>query len=296
MPRLGAHQSIAGGFPRAVDRAVALGCEALQIFTKSASAWRARPLSDAEVEAFRRRRRAARLVVVVAHASYLINVAAADASVRRRARHGLADELDRAAALELDALVLHPGASGERGEAEALRRAADTLGDVLGRRRDQRPLLVLEHTAGQGTAVGYRFEHLASLLDALREYRERLGVCLDTCHLVAAGYELATPEGYRRTLDAFEATIGLSRLKVVHLNDSKGALGSRRDRHEHIGRGHVGRAGFWRLLHDPRLAHLPMVIETPKGTPWHARAAADPMDRRNLRVLRRLLAAPTAPR
>lgn len=293
--RLGAHQSIAGGIPRAVDRAVALGCEALQLFTKSANQWRARPLPDAEIAQFRHRVRLAGLRPVVAHASYLINLAAPDPTVRRRSQVGLQEELARAAALGLDAVVLHPGAARSGTERDGLRRLADALGEILSARAGSGVRVLLEHTAGQGTSLGYRFEHLAAVLELLGDAAAAVGICLDTCHLVAAGYELATAEQYRRTFDAFDAIVGLHRLTLLHLNDSLAPPGSRRDRHAHIGHGYVGRIAFWRLLHDPRLADVAMIIETPKSGGRRAFARVDPMDRQNLAALRRLRAMPVAP-
>lgn len=292
---LGAHQSIAGGLPKAVDRAVAIGCEALQLFVKSANQWRARPLGEGEIDEFRRRVRAAKLHPVVAHASYLVNLAAADPEVRRRSLRWLEEELARSEALGLDALVLHPGAYREGTEEDGIKRVADGLAALLARRPTRRVAVLLEHTAGQGTSLGYRFEHLAAILERLGDLAGTVGVCLDTCHLVAAGYALATEDDYRRTLETFDAVVGLDRLKLLHLNDSLRPLGSRRDRHAHIGQGYVGRAAFWRILHDPRLAALGMIIETPKTGGRQAFAETDRMDRRNLAILRRLQAALRAP-
>jgi deoxyribonuclease-4 len=284
MPRLGAHLSIAGGLPRAIDRAVAAGCETLQIFTKSVGQWRARPLSDEEAEAFRRRAAASGVSPLFAHDSYLINVAAADPALRARSIAALGDELERAERLGLDGLVMHPGAATGGTEADAVARVVDALGELLAR-RPGRVRILLEHTAGQGTTLGHRFEQLAAILDGLRR-SDRVGLCLDTCHLVAAGYAIATPEGYEAAFRALDALVGLERVRLFHLNDSRRPCGSRVDRHEHIGRGCLGLATFRRLLHDPRFAGLPMILETPKTERW--RDGVDPLDRRNLAVLRRL--------
>jgi deoxyribonuclease-4 len=289
MPRLGAHMSIAGGLPRAVDRAQASRCEALQIFTKSAGQWRARPLPPDEIALFRQRIEETGIRPVVAHNSYLINLAAADPVLRRQSIAALAEELDRATVLGLDGLVMHPGSYTTGSEEEGLRLIAEGLAEIFATRRRSARIL-LEHTAGQGTNLGHRFEHLARIIDLLRA-SSRVGVCLDTCHLLTAGYDLCTPEGYEATFREFDAVVGLRRLHVFHLNDSKRPCGSRVDRHEHIGKGCLGLEPFRRLLNDPRFSGLPMLLETPKlDTPESRRRSdVDPWDARNLRTLRRLI-------
>lgn len=292
MPRLGAHLSIAGGLPRAVDRAVATRCEALQIFTKSTGQWRARPLPEDEVVLFRRRVAETGIWPVVAHASYLINLAAASAPLRALSEAALLEEYDRAATLGLAGLVLHPGAFTTGSEKEGLRLIAAGLGRVLRARPHAAPWLLLEHTAGQGTCLGHRFEHLAAILETIGG-SPRVGVCLDTCHLLAAGYDIVSDVGYTTTFDTFGRLVGFDRLQVVHLNDSQRALGSRVDRHAHIGKGHLGLGPFERVLKDQRLAGVPMIIETPKVVAAPGRRdAADPFDLRNLRILRRLRRRP----
>jgi deoxyribonuclease-4 len=289
MPRFGAHLSIAGGLPRAVERAVASRCEALQIFTKSAGQWRARPLPDAEVAEFRRLARVHGIAPLFAHASYLINLAAADATLRARSVVALEEELTRAERLGLSGLILHPGAYTAGSEDEGLTLIAEGVRTVLSGRRRGRTLILLEHTAGQGTSLGHRFEHLSTIIARAGGLR-RLGVCLDTCHLLAAGYDIRTRGGYDATFTAFERLVGIERLRVFHLNDSKRECGSRVDRHEQIGRGCLGAEPFRWLVTDARFAHLPMLLETPKlDTPELRRqAGADPWDVRNLRLLRRL--------
>ncbi|HEX6464564.1 MAG TPA: deoxyribonuclease IV [Vicinamibacterales bacterium] len=290
MPRLGAHLSIAGGLPRAVDRAEASGCEALQIFTKSAGQWRARDIPPEEIALFRRRLRQTTIRPVIAHNSYLINVAAADSALRRRSIDALREELDRAESLGLDGLVMHPGSYTSGSEGGGLKLIADALADVLTSRPEGRARLLLEHTAGQGTNLGHRFEHLAEIIDLLGG-SARVGVCLDTCHLLAAGYDICSEEGYRETFRHFGRVVGFSRLMAFHLNDSKKPCGSRVDRHEHIGKGCLGPEPFRRILNDPRFAKLPMLLETPKlDTPQSRRRSdIDPLDRMNLKTLRRLL-------
>jgi deoxyribonuclease-4 len=293
MPRLGAHLSIAGGLPRAVDRAEASGCAALQIFTKSAGQWRAREIPPEEIALFRRRVRQTGIRPVVAHNSYLINLAAADPALRTKSIEALCEELDRAEALGLDGLVMHPGSYTSGTEAAGLRLIADGLARIFDARPEARTRLLLEHTAGQGTNLGHRFEHLAEIIERLNGSR-RVGVCLDTCHLIAAGYDICSASGYEETFRQFGRTVGFSRLKVFHFNDSKKPCGSRVDRHEHIGKGCLGLAPFRRILNDPRFAKLPMLLETPKADTPQTRKASDidPLDRMNLDVLRSLVQPP----
>jgi len=293
VPLLGAHLSIAGGLPRAVDRAEASGCQALQIFTKSAGQWRARDLPREEIALFRRRVRETRIRPVIAHNSYLINVAAADTALRHKSIAALRDELDRADALGLYGLVMHPGSYTSGTERGGLGLIADALAAILESRPDGRTRILLEQTAGQGTNLGHRFEHLAEIIDRLGGSR-RVGVCLDTCHLLAAGYDLCSEEGYRETFAQFGRIVGFPRLKAFHLNDSKKPCGSRVDRHEHIGKGCLGLEPFRRLVNDPRFTTLPMLLETPKlDTPASRRRSdADPLDRRNLKLLESLIAHP----
>jgi deoxyribonuclease-4 len=290
MPRLGAHMSIAGGLPRAVDRAQASRCDALQIFTKSVGQWRARPLPPEEIALFRTRVEETGIHPVVAHNSYLINIAAAAPALRTQSVLALREELDRAEALGLDGLVMHPGSYTTGTEEDGLRLIAEGLAQILRDRPHGRTMLLLEHTAGQGTNLGHRFEHLASILERL-DGSPRVGVCLDTCHLLCAGYDICTESGYRGTFREFDRIVGLDRIRVFHLNDSKKPCGSRIDRHEHIGKGCLGLEPFRLLLNDRRFAKLPMLLETPKlDTPGRGRPSdVDPLDARNLRTLRRLM-------
>ena len=290
MPKLGAHMSIAGGLPRAVDRAQATGCEALQIFTKSAGQWRARPLPAEEITLFRTRIDETGIRPVVAHNSYLINIAAAAPALRTQSLLALGEELDRAESLGLDALVMHPGSYTSGSEEEGLMLIAEGLARILSERPRGHTRILLEHTAGQGTNLGHRFEHLATILERLAG-SPRVGVCLDTCHLLCAGYDICTPAGYRKTFREFDRLVGIDRIHVFHLNDSKKPCGSRVDRHEHIGKGCLGLEPFRLLLNDRRFSKLPMLLETPKlETPERRRRSdVDPLDARNLRTLRSLL-------
>jgi deoxyribonuclease-4 len=293
MPRLGAHLSIGGGLPRAVDRAVVSGCETLQIFTKSAGQWRARELPDAEIEEFRGKVRAAAIRPVFAHNSYLINVAASNPLLRRQSLDALWDEILRAETLGLDGLIMHPGSYTTGTEVDGLRLIVDALGELLSRRRLKTRIL-LEHTAGQGTNLGHRFEHLATILEGVGWSRQ-VGVCIDTCHLVAAGYDITHERGYRETFRALETIVGLDRVRAFHLNDSKKPCGSRVDRHEHIGKGCLGLETFRRLLNDRRFKDAPMLLETPKDDERERRRSPrgaleiDPYDAMNLATLRGLV-------
>ena len=280
MMRLGAHESIAGGLYRAFDRAQSVGCETVQIFVKSNRSWAVKSLTEEEIARFKERAAETGIHPVVAHTSYLLNLGTPDEKLWHRSLETLIIELERCEALEVPYLVLHPGSHVGTGEEAGLARVAEALGKVHAATPGFRAQILLETTAGQGTNLGYRFEHLAWLLENTPQ-GERLGVCLDTCHVFAAGYELRTEEGYEATMAAFDRTVGLKRLKAVHLNDSKGDLGSHKDRHEHIGKGHIGLEGFRNVLNDPRLAGLPGLLETPKSDDLHE-------DAENLAVLRSL--------
>jgi deoxyribonuclease-4 len=277
---IGAHQSIAGGTPRAVERAVLTGCRVLQIFVKNNARWIGKPIEAVEARLFRRETRRAEMAHLAAHTSYLINLAAPSRDLRRLSSLALVDEIRRCEALGIRSLVLHPGSHGGEGESAGITRAAASLDEVFRRTAGSRVRVLLETAAGQGSAVGHTFEHLRDLLGAVRSHR-RLAVCMDTCHVHAAGYDLVTAEGYERTREAFERTVGLSRLAAIHVNDSKRPRGSRVDRHEHIGKGHIGEAGFRNLMRDARLSQVPKFLETPKDETLEA-------DRRNLETLRRL--------
>ncbi len=287
--RIGAHMSVAGGVSKAVARARLHGCEALQIFTKNASQWRGKPLDPVEVTAFRDALSGTAITPVVSHASYLINLATTVPALRDQSAAAFADELDRADALGLLGVVIHPGTCTAGTEAEALRLIAESIRQALQARPSNGSMVLLEHTAGQGRTVGHRFEHLATILEHL-DGSPRVGVCLDTCHLFASGYDISTEQGYRDTFEAFDRMIGLDRLRVFHGNDSKRPCGSRVDRHEHIGEGCLGPEPFRRLLQDPRFANLPILIETEKsrGAERPQQIVLDPCDEKNLGLLRRL--------
>ena len=281
MHRFGAHVSIAGGVDRAVERGRELGCECIQIFVKSPRQWRFQPLDDAEVSRFREAARRFDIRPLYGHASYLVNLATSDSGLAERSRLCLLEEWDRAGRLGLEGLVLHPGSGGDDRRARALGRLAKALDWLHARRPDQGTRLLLETTAAAGGALG-RVDELGRILDRMR-HGDRIGMAIDTCHLFAAGLDLRTAEAVEASLAQMDEAFGLARIALVHANDSRGELGSRRDRHEHIGRGRIGRAGFRALLAHPSLAHLPFVLETPKQD-----SDGRQMDRVNLAALRRL--------
>jgi deoxyribonuclease-4 len=287
MPWLGAHMSVAGGYHKAVAAAERLGMEAVQIFTHSPSqwvvtrqgakkpgpgpqalplrdGWSARPIAPAAVAAFVEACGRSHLKRVLAHDSYLINVASPDVPLRRRSIEALVVEVKRAEELRLAAVVMHPGAALDARVEDGILRIAEALDEVYDRCGGPRVRVLLETTAGQGSSIGHRFEHLAAILQRVR-HPEWLGVCLDTCHVFAAGYPLAPATAYRRTLRQFDDLIGLHRLEAFHLNDSARPLGSRVDRHAHIGQGELGLEPFRLLLNDRRFRQHPMILETPKG-------------------------------
>ena len=281
--------SVAGGVSKAVERAVVHGCEALQIFSKNASQWKGRPLDPAEIRAFRTRIDETGITPVVAHASYLINLATTFPLLREQSIAAFVDEIDRAEALGLLGVVIHPGTCTAGTEEDGLRLIAEAIRTAFKARPRAKAMVLLEHTAGQGRTLGHRFEHIASILTHLNG-PARVGVCLDTCHLVAAGYDIVSDDGYRETFEVFDRLVGLDRVKAFHGNDSKKPCGSRVDRHEHIGEGCLGIEAFRRLLNDARFADLPILIETKKTSRSETRTAivADPMDVKNLTTLRRL--------
>jgi deoxyribonuclease-4 len=278
---IGAHMSIAGGVDQAPLRGREVGCEAIQVFTKSSSQWKARPLAKEEIRNFQDNRACTGIGTVVAHASYLINLGSPEPALWERSIEALEIELQRCDRLRISDLILHPGAHMGRGEENGLSRVAAALDRILDHRPVRGARLCLETTAGQGTCLGHRFEHFAMLLRSVGRPR-RLGFCIDTCHLLAAGYDFRTPRGYRDVTARFDDQVGLKRVRAFHLNDAKRDLGSRVDRHEHIGRGFIGAEPFGWILRDRRFHGLPMLLETPKGLDGVV------MDRKNLALLRRL--------
>ncbi|MFO7917828.1 MAG: deoxyribonuclease IV [Anaerolineae bacterium] len=263
-PRLGAHMSIAGGPANALLRGDSIACDTIQMFTRSSSRWRSKALSPEQMRAFEAARQETGIHPIIAHSSYLINLASPKESLWQRSVEALITELIRCQQLDIPAYVLHPGHHTGSGEAEGLARVAEGLRTALQATAEDQVTILLENTAGQGTGLGYTFEHLSWLIKHA-EPQERLGVCFDTAHAFAAGYEFRRPAAYGEMLGTFDDVIGLERLGVIHLNDSKRDLGSRVDRHEHIGEGYIGRKAFRLLVNDERLRDVPMILETPKG-------------------------------
>ena len=265
------------------------GCHCLQVFTRNINRWDVSPIDAANAEAFKTAVKAAGLSLVVAHDSYLINPAAADPVLRKKSIDGLVVELERAAQLDIPWVVAHPGAAGEQPRDQAVQRAADGIASALGRTRGLSSGILIETTAGQGSCLGASFEEIGAMLDTIDAkpgLKKRVGVCLDTCHVFAAGYPLAPAAALDETLRAFDRHIGLKRLKVIHANDSKRELGSRVDRHEAIGKGKIGREAFRLLINHPKLTGIPFILETPKEGPDGK--PCPKVDRRNLATLRRL--------
>ncbi len=280
--KFGAHMSMAGGHDRAVHAAHAVGFRTVQVFTKSNNQWRAAPLTDAHVSAFQRAMTETGVADPVAHASYLINLGSPDDALWEKSIAALVVEIERGEALGISDLVMHPGAHVGSGEEAGLARVASGLDEAHRRTPGVALKVALETTAGQGSCLGHRFEHLGRIIDAVAR-PERLSVCGDTCHIFAAGYPLGTPSEYDATMDSLERAVGAGRVRLWHLNDSLKPLGSRVDRHAGIGRGHLGLEPFRQVVNDPRFAGLPMILETPKGD-----EGGEDLDAVNLRVLRGL--------
>lgn len=276
----GAHMSIAGGIHNAVAEGRRAGCRTIQIFLKNSNQWRGRPLTEDDRRRFREAKAGAGIAPVVAHGSYLINLASPDDDLYEKSLSAFQEELGRANFLGVPCVVLHPGAHTGAGAEFGVRRVAAALNRAL----DEIPgpvTVLLENTAGQGSCLGHRFEQLASILDEVRS-PQRVGICLDTCHLFAAGYDIRSEAGYRRTMREFDRLIGTKRIRVFHVNDSKKDLGCRVDRHEHIGRGCIGLGAFRLLVNDRRFTRVPKILETPKGRDLRE-------DRMNLATLRGLV-------
>jgi deoxyribonuclease-4 len=280
-PLLGAHMSIAGGVNMAIERARSIGCTAMQMFVKNNMQWFARPLSREEARTFLEHRQRSELLSIFAHANYLINLAATNGQFHANSIRSLSEELVRADQLELPFLVLHPGAHLGAGEEAGLEKIVESIDRVLSGLPKIKTRIALETTAGQGSCLGNKFEHLAYIISRVLE-PERLCVCLDTAHVFASGYQIISATSIRKTFREFDRVIGLDRLAAIHLNDSKTAFGSRVDRHEHIGKGKIGLPAFRFIMSDRRFRKIPKVLETPKGKDLRE-------DVINLRTLRRLM-------
>jgi deoxyribonuclease-4 len=272
--------SIAGGVHTAIERGMRIGCTTMQMFVKNNNRWKAKPLTAEEGASYKKLRLESNIAPVVVHDTYLINLCAHDRDILKKSREALKDEFDRSELLGVEYLNFHPGSHMGAGEQDGVKLIAESLNIIHEQTRGYRVKSVLETTAGQGTALGYRFEQLQRIIELVEE-RERMAVCVDTCHVFAAGYDIATERGYEQTFEEFDRIIGLGRLAAFHVNDSKRELGSRVDRHEHIGKGRIGKRGFALLMKDERFHAIPKILETPKGPDMKE-------DVENMKVLRSL--------
>jgi len=275
---LGAHMSIAGGVFNAFLDGEEVGCTTIQIFTKSSNQWRAKELSKEELDKYHAEQKRTGIKPVVAHDSYLINLGSPDAALVEKSRQAFLHEMERCEKMRIPFLVTHPGSHLGQGEEWGLKRIAESLDWLHERAAEFKVKVALEVTAGQGSNLGYKFEQIAKMIELTRK-SERLRVCLDTCHIFAAGYDISSEEAYEKTISEFDRIIGLKRLAAIHLNDSRKGLGSRVDRHEHIGKGMIGERPFGFFMRDKRFEKIPKLLETPKD---------NDMDRVNLGILRKL--------
>lgn len=282
MAILGAHMSIAGGYYKAIEAAESVGCECVQLFTKNNNQWRAKPITDEDVERFRAALATSGIMHSMSHASYLINIASPKQELRNKSIDALIVELERADKLGIPYVVFHPGSFTTSDEETGLQAIVDSLNQVLSATENLQSIPLLENTAGQGSNLGWDFKHLGTIIKGVLD-SDRVGVCIDTCHAFAAGYPMDTLENYESTIQKMKRGFGIRKIKAFHLNDSKKPFASRKDRHEHIGEGEMGLAPFRFLLNDKRFSTIPMVIETEKGN-----RDGEDMDAMNLRVLRSL--------
>jgi deoxyribonuclease-4 len=262
--KLGAHTSIAGGLTRAFEEGEEIKADVIQIFSKNQRQWIGKDYSQKDLAAFHQKRTASKIDAVMIHTSYLINLASDNPETLTKSIDALVDELHRAHMLQIPFVVLHPGSHLGKGEAEGITAIAQNLRLVFERAENDDVTVLLEITAGQGTNLGYRYEHLRDIIDQC-DYTQQTAVCLDTCHMFAAGYDIRTPEAWDNAITDFDKVIGLDKLKGFHFNDSKHPLGSKKDRHERIGQGDIGESGFRSILQDKRVNHLPMILEVPGG-------------------------------
>ncbi|VAX39764.1 Endonuclease IV [hydrothermal vent metagenome] len=264
MPLLGSHLSIAGGYYKAVRAAKELDLECVQIFTKNNNQWRAKEMTDEDISMFRDAIEETGIQMPCAHDSYLINLASPKEELWQKSLAAFIIELERAEMLGLAGVVMHPGSYVKSTEEEGLQKIIEAFDIVLEKTAGQNVEVWIETTAGQGTNLGHRFEHLNEIISGVQE-NSRLGVCVDTCHIFAAGYPMETTKEYKATMNEFDNVVGIDRIKAFHLNDSKKEFGSRVDRHDHIGQGFVGINPFKHIINDKRFKNIPMYMETPKG-------------------------------
>ena len=262
---LGSHVSIAGSIYESIDRAVSLGCNTMQIFSRNPRGWQVTKLSSSDVEEFKKRRKEKGISPVIVHIPYIINLASGDDKLYNKSISAYIEDIERAGLLGAEYFCTHLGSHGGRGEDWGIKRFTDGLNEVL-KSASQDVTILLENTSGSGSWIGSKFEHLGKIINGVKK-NDKLGVCLDTCHTFTAGYDFRTEKGLRNLLKEFDRIVGLDRLRLIHLNDSKGKAGSNIDRHEHIGKGEIGLEAFRRFINHPKLKDLPYILETPKKTP-----------------------------
>jgi len=278
---LGAHMSIAGGIYNALERGVEAGCGVVQVFTQNSTQWHGKPIPDSDILLFKEKLAESGINEVVTHDIYLINLAASPGEMRDKSIVAFQEEMVRCSHLGIEKIVMHPGSHGGDGEETGLKRITEAFDQLLSTTTEYKGKILLETTAGQGTNLGYSFEHLRTIIEGSKHH-DRFGVCYDTCHTFAAGYDIRTESSYHEVWDNFERIIGLDHLHCFHFNDSKKGLNSHVDRHEHIGKGELGANAFSLLMNDPRFVNIPKILETPKGD-------NNEMDEINLKLLRNMV-------
>ncbi len=279
--QFGAHESIAGGIFNAIERGQTATCDTIQMFNKSNSQWRAKKIEQAELDKYFEKIKETSVTVATSHSSYLINIASPVKELNEKSYNALKEEMERCQMLEIPNLVMHPGSHVGTGEEAGIKRIIKNLNKLFKELKNNNVCLLLETTAGQGSNLGYTFEQIGEMIDGVK-IQDHIGVCLDTCHIFAAGYPISDPKEYKKTMKKFDDIIGIDKLKIIHMNDSKKEFGSRRDRHEHIGKGHIGIEAFRNIVNDKRLKKIPMILETPKEEELKE-------DIENLKVLRSLV-------
>ncbi len=259
----GAHESISGGVFTAIERGQLATCDTIQMFNKGNNQWKAKKLEQEEIDKFFKAIDDTGVTVSTSHTSYLINIASPDKKLAAVSLKSLTEEMERCNVLKIPSLVMHPGSHVGTGEAEGIKRISDNLNKLFDELENNSVCLLLETTAGQGSHLGYTFEQIAQMIDDVED-KAHIGVCMDTCHIFAAGYAISDPKDYKATMKKFDDVIGLNKLKIIHMNDSMKEFGSKKDRHEHIGKGHIGIEGFRNIVNDKRFSRVPMILETHK--------------------------------
>jgi len=277
--RLGVQVSTAGGIQESISRANSLGCNTMQIFSRDPRQWRKSRLSPEDIEHFKKLRKKSNISPVFVHIPYLINLASPYGVLYKNSIKAYIEDIEETESLGAEYLVTHMGSHKKSGEEQGLKRITAALNKILDRTKGSCVSILLENTAGSGSWLGYKFEHQRAIIDGIED-KSRIGICLDTCHAYVSGYNLGTPQGYKETIAQLDKIVGINRLKLIHLNDTKDKLASHRDRHEHIGRGKIGLEGFSRIINDRRLKNVPLILETPKDN--------EDADKINLEIIKKL--------